>query len=140
MAHTNTKCLGRSRSSKQHAHHTQAAVAGPQKVLSTSTSTCRALNPLERAKQDNDVSDTVINVHKRSLLLGVAGFVAASWLQQAAPAQAAVAPQFDLAALAADLVPAVLQLEKTPDQSQYDPAVRPAPPDADPASCSGCSQ
>lgn len=75
-------------------------------------------------EQQQAVPDS-LHLQKRSLLLGAAGFVAASWLQQfAAPAQAAApaAPLFDLAA-AADLVPAVLDLERTPDQSKYDPAV-----------------
>ncbi len=70
-----------------------------------------------------------IALHKRSLLLGVAGFVAGTWLQQfVSPAQAvtgraAAVPVLGDLAAAADLVPAVLDLERTPDQSKYDPAV-----------------
>jgi hypothetical protein len=104
----------------RHSHHT-AAACPPQKAPATSSCVCRAA----QTSHEQQHHDTIIQ--KRSLLLGVAGFVAASWLQQLAPAnaaasKAAAAPLWDLAA-AADLVPAVLELERSPDQSKYDPAV-----------------
>lgn len=105
-----------------HSHHT-AVACQPHKSPATSSSVCRAA----QTKPEQEHHDII--VQKRSLLLGVAGFVAASWLQQFAPANAAAsraaaaaAPLWDLAA-AADLVPAVLELERSPDQSKYDPAV-----------------
>jgi hypothetical protein len=107
-------------------HRTPAAVAGPHTTHSTQRSSQHVVELQQVLSQQ---PEQLVHVQKRGLLLGFAGCLAASWLQQVAPAQAAqlsaaARPQFDLAAVASDLVPAVLQLDKSPDQSKYDPAVR----------------
>jgi hypothetical protein len=112
-----------SSSSRQNSHHTPAAAAGPRKVISASSSSHSPVEQLQLVQSAHQQHVDAVHLQRRSLLLGVAGCVAASWLQQLAPVQAAAVAQFDLAAVAADLVPAVLQLENSPDQSKYDPAV-----------------
>jgi len=111
-------------SKQRHGHHKPAvATAGPQ----ISTSSRNHPTPHALSTSHGAIEDAVQGVQKRSLLLGVAGCIAAGWLQQAvAPPQAAAAvPFLDLAAAAAaaDLVPANLQPDKAPDQSKYDPSV-----------------
>lgn len=108
LANKTTHGLFRGCSGRQQAPHTtQLATASSSKA----------------PQQQQQQNEQAVQLQKRSLLVGIAGLVAAGWLQQAAPAQAAAGlPQFDLAAAAADLVPAVLQLDLTPDQSQYNPA------------------
>ena len=111
-------------SCRQNAHHTPAAVAGPQKCKARTATVASAQQPGHQQQQQQTLRHEPSDVSKRSVLLGIAGWIGASWLQQAgSAAQAGTAgPLLDLAA-AADLLPAVLQLEKTPDQSKYDPAV-----------------
>lgn len=113
---------------QRHDHHKPAvAAAGPQtRTSSRIHPKPHALSPSVTAHET--IEDAYQGVQKRSLLLGVAGCIAAGWLQQAgAPPQAAAAaapvPFLDLAAAASDLVPANLQPDKAPDQSKYDPTV-----------------
>jgi hypothetical protein len=105
-------------------HRTAAAVARPHTTNSTHRNSQHVIEQQQNVLQQ---STELLHVQKRGLLLGVAGCLAASWLQQLAPAQAAqlsgAQALFDIAAVASDLVPAVLQLDKSPDQSKYDPAV-----------------
>lgn len=72
-------------------------------------------------RQQQQQQDALLASNKRSLLLGLAGCVAASWLAVAAPTPALAAAE---ATSSSDLVPANPQLDKRPDQSQYNPAVR----------------